>query len=64
MLLPKSNVIKYFLTDGSWVCVRPSGTEPKIKYYFGVTSASETESMEKLEAIKHAFTTEMNKFLN
>lgn len=64
LLLPKSNVIKYFLADGSWVCVRPSGTEPKIKYYFGVTSASETESMEKLEAIKHAFTTEMNKFLN
>ncbi|WP_391203792.1 phospho-sugar mutase [Psychrobacillus sp. L4] len=63
LLLPKSNVIKYFLADGSWVCVRPSGTEPKIKYYFGVTSESETESIEKLEALKHAFTDEMNRYL-
>ncbi|MEI4770339.1 phospho-sugar mutase [Psychrobacillus sp. FJAT-51614] len=64
LLLPKSNVIKYFLADGSWVCVRPSGTEPKIKYYFGVTSASESESLEKLEAVKQAFTTKMNTYLN
>ncbi|QFG00143.1 phospho-sugar mutase [Psychrobacillus glaciei] len=63
LLLPKSNVIKYFLADGSWVCVRPSGTEPKIKYYFGVTSESEIESIEKLEVLKHAFTDEMNRYL-
>ncbi|WP_144512254.1 phospho-sugar mutase [Bacillus sp. FJAT-22090] len=63
MLLPKSNVLKYFLADGSWVCVRPSGTEPKIKYYFGVTSGSETESVDKLEMVKNAFTDEMNKYL-
>src|SRR5690606_28686878 len=31
--LPQANVIKYFLKDGSWVCLRPSGTEPKVKYY-------------------------------
>ncbi|MFJ7971943.1 phospho-sugar mutase [Psychrobacillus sp. NPDC096389] len=63
ILLPKSNVLKYFLADGSWVCVRPSGTEPKIKYYFGVTSGSETESIEKLEVLKEAFSAEMNKYL-
>lgn len=63
ILLPKSNVLKYFLSDGSWVCVRPSGTEPKIKYYFGVTSGSEAESVEKLDALKNAFTAEMNKYL-
>ncbi|TQR10974.1 phospho-sugar mutase [Psychrobacillus soli] len=63
ILLPKSNVLKYFLADGSWVCVRPSGTEPKIKYYFGVTSGSEAESMTKLEILKEAFSAEMNKYL-
>lgn len=61
--LPKSNVIKFFLVDGSWVCVRPSGTEPKIKYYFGVTSEDQAQSIEKLEAIKQSFTAEMNKYL-
>lgn len=59
LTLPQSNVLKYFLTDGSWVCVRPSGTEPKVKYYFGVTAATEQESDEKLEMLKEAFTTEL-----
>lgn len=36
ILLPKSNVLKYHLEDGSWFCVRPSGTEPKVKFYIGV----------------------------
>ena len=61
--LPKSNVIKYFLVDGSWVCVRPSGTEPKIKYYFGVTSEDQAQSLEKLETIKDSFTAQMNNYL-
>src|SRR5699024_5014375 len=34
--LPKSNVLKYKLEGGAWLCIRPSGTEPKIKFYFGV----------------------------
>lgn len=63
ILLPKSNVLKYFLADGSWVCVRPSGTEPKIKYYFGVTSGTEAKSVEKLKVLKEAFSAEMNKYL-
>ncbi|MDP7979289.1 phospho-sugar mutase [Bacillus multifaciens] len=52
--LPKSNVLKYYLADGSWFCLRPSGTEPKIKFYFGVQGDSLQHSEEKLEAIKKA----------
>ena len=37
--LPKSNVLYYELEDGAWVCIRPSGTEPKIKFYYGVKGA-------------------------
>lgn len=50
--LPKSNVLKYYLEDGSWFCLRPSGTEPKIKFYFGVQGDSLQHSEEKLENIK------------
>src|SRR5699024_9059279 len=42
--LPISNVLKYKLENGAWICVRPSGTEPKIKFYFGVKEASREES--------------------
>ncbi len=38
--LPKSNVVYYDLEDGAWLCVRPSGTEPKIKFYYGVVGTS------------------------
>jgi phosphoglucomutase len=47
--LPGSNVLKYFLEDGSWFCVRPSGTEPKAKLYFGV-NADSLEASKKLIA--------------
>ncbi|MGG0274839.1 phospho-sugar mutase [Bacillus rhizoplanae] len=57
--LPKSNVLKYYLADGSWFCLRPSGTEPKIKFYFGVQGNSLQHSEEKLEAIKEDI---MNRF--
>lgn len=60
LTLPQADVLKYFLLDGSWVCVRPSGTEPKIKYYIGVTSPTEAESKEKLERIKTQFTADMD----
>ena len=46
--LPTSNVLKYILDDGSWIAVRPSGTEPKIKFYMGVKAATQEESEEKL----------------
>jgi len=61
LLLPQANVLKYFLVDGSWVCVRPSGTEPKIKYYIGVTGTTETDSKEKIKEIKTQFTAQMDK---
>ncbi|MCL6572180.1 MAG: phospho-sugar mutase [Bacillus sp. (in: Bacteria)] len=53
--LPKSNVLKYSFADGSWVCLRPSGTEPKVKFYFGVTSGSLEESNAKLQTIENDF---------
>ena len=46
--LPTSNVLKYVLEDGSWIAVRPSGTEPKIKFYMGVKAATQEEAQEKL----------------
>jgi phosphoglucomutase len=53
--LPKSNVLKYLLEDGSWVCLRPSGTEPKIKFYFGVNDKSFADSRKKLEELEKDF---------
>ncbi|OHX51527.1 phosphoglucomutase [Planococcus salinarum] len=58
--LPQANVLKYFLEDGSWVCLRPSGTEPKVKFYFSVKADTEQESDEKLELIKESFLDEVN----
>ena len=52
--LPKSNVLYYGLGGGDWVTVRPSGTEPKIKYYMGVKADSGKEAGEKLERIEAA----------
>ncbi|WP_163184304.1 phospho-sugar mutase [Neobacillus sedimentimangrovi] len=53
--LPKSNVLKYLFEDGSWVCLRPSGTEPKIKFYFGVNGKTLEESRNKLQSIEKDF---------
>ena len=50
--LPTSNVLYYELSDNAWCCVRPSGTEPKIKYYFGVKGTSLTDADAKLAALK------------
>ncbi|MGG1322282.1 phospho-sugar mutase [Priestia megaterium] len=50
--LPSSNVIKFWLQDGSWFVIRPSGTEPKVKFYFGVKQRSESESEERLNKIQ------------
>ncbi|EMT44834.1 phospho-sugar mutase [Anoxybacillus flavithermus] len=51
--LPRSNVLKYELENGSWFCVRPSGTEPKAKVYFGVKGRSLKESDALLEALEN-----------
>ena len=50
--LPTSNVLYYELSDNAWCCVRPSGTEPKIKFYYGVKGTSLQDAEEKLEALK------------
>lgn len=50
--LPSSDVLYYELSDNAWCCVRPSGTEPKIKYYFGVKGSSISDAEEKLAALK------------
>lgn len=50
--LPASNVLYYELSDNAWCCVRPSGTEPKIKFYYGVKGTSLQDAEEKLEALK------------
>ena len=57
--LPKSNVLKYHLEDGTWVCLRPSGTEPKIKFYFGVQANSMEEAKEKLTSVMTSFMSEI-----
>ena len=50
--LPKSNVLKYFLEDGSWIAVRPSGTEPKLKFYVAVKGQDESECAGKIDNIE------------
>ena len=50
--LPKSNVLYYALENNAWCCVRPSGTEPKIKLYFGVKGNCEKCAIEELENLK------------
>ena len=49
--LPASNVLYYDLNDGAWVCVRPSGTEPKIKFYYGVKGTSLDDAEAKSKAV-------------
>ena len=52
--MPKSNVLKYFLEDGTWIAVRPSGTEPKIKFYIGTQGTSEADAQAKCEKFEKA----------
>ena len=61
--LPASNVLYYDLPDGAWVCVRPSGTEPKIKFYYGVKGTSLKDGEEKAEALGKALMDIVNKMM-
>lgn len=56
ILLPKSNVIKFKLEDGSWVVVRPSGTEPQMKLYIAVKGDDKQDSNEKIKSLTLAAT--------
>ena len=52
--LPNSNVLYYELTDDAWVCVRPSGTDPKVKFYYGVKGTSLADADEKSDIMGKA----------
>ena len=52
---PSSNVLRFILADGSWVAVRPSGTEPKCKFYFSVRAKDLAEAESKLKVMKETF---------
>lgn len=58
--LPKSDVLKFILEDDSWIAVRPSGTEPKIKFYFGCRGADQKVVDNKLEEIMKDITKRVN----
>ncbi|MBL1227441.1 phospho-sugar mutase [Enterococcus sp. BWR-S5] len=51
---PPSDVLKYYLEDGSWIAIRPSGTEPKIKFYVATKAASDEEASNKLVSFEEA----------
>ena len=57
--LPPSNVLKYILADDSWIAVRPSGTEPKIKIYYSIKGSNEDEAAQKLQFIQNAIQTKL-----
>lgn len=61
--LPHSNVLYYELEDGSWFCIRPSGTEPKIKIYYGVSEISAEKAEQKLDVIKESVVGVIKKLL-
>lgn len=61
--LPSSNVLYYEMTDDAWVCVRPSGTEPKVKFYLGVKGSSLEDADAKSEALSKAVLAMIDKML-
>ncbi|WP_036943994.1 phospho-sugar mutase [Pseudobacteroides cellulosolvens] len=63
LTLPESDVLYYEMEDGSWFCVRPSGTEPKIKIYYGVTGTGLHNAQGKLDTLRENVLTVVKKFL-
>ena len=61
--LPASNVLYYDLNDGAWLCVRPSGTEPKIKFYYGIKGTSLEDADQKSAALGEEVLAMINKML-
>lgn len=62
--LPQENVLKFSLQNNNWVCLRPSGTEPKIKCYFGTCGASLSESEETLGVFKERINQVINEIIS
>ncbi len=54
LTLPESPVLRYTLADGSWFAVRPSGTEPKVKFYLSATASTAAEAEQNLAALREA----------
>lgn len=61
--LPNSNVLYYDMPDGTWLCVRPSGTEPKVKFYYGVKGSSLEDADAKSDAMGKEVLAMINKML-
>ncbi|WP_285849752.1 hypothetical protein [Priestia megaterium] len=61
MPFPVSNVLKYHFEDGTWFTIRPSGTEPKAKFYFGVKKGSLAKSEKHLKKIEQFVMERVNK---
>lgn len=61
--LPKENVLKFHLADGSWFCLRPSGTEPKIKMYFAVQGTSAADAEQRLTALRQDVMARIDAFI-
>ena len=58
--LPKENVLKYIFNDGSWMAVRPSGTEPKIKVYYSIVDPDKNNAKARLEEIRQTISLIIN----
>jgi phosphoglucomutase len=58
--LPKENVLKYIFNDGSWMAVRPSGTEPKIKVYYSIVDPDKDNAKSRLESIRELISSIIN----
>ena len=58
--LPKENVLKYIFKDGSWMAVRPSGTEPKIKVYYSIVDENKETAGKKLAALRDFISSVIN----
>ena len=54
--MPNSNVILYVFDDETWIAIRPSGTEPKLKYYVGTSDESQAAAVAKLDQFVHDLT--------
>lgn len=58
--LPQENVLKFLLEDGSWFCLRPSGTEPKIKFYFAVKGTSSEDAQSRIQSLQEEVLSRVN----
>ena len=61
--LPRSNVLRYTLSDGAWVTVRPSGTEPKLKLYIGAHTETDEQVQTRLDAIMNDMDRKLSRLL-